>query len=263
MLGPLQKMQVTQASPVEYAFRLGDAVVPVNPLLGQEISLRYTGEIHCVACGRRTNKSFAQGYCYPCFQTSPECSPCIIKPELCEAHHGNGRDMEWEREHHLSEQIVYLADTGGDIKVGVTRAANLPTRWIDQGATLAVRLALAVNRYHAGLVEVAMKAHIADKTNWRKMLSGSNHDAETLRATRARLAALFPATAEASLAADDSVTTITYPVSDYPVKIKSVGFDKHPLVSGTLMGIKGQYLIFDEGRVLNVRNHAGYVVELL
>ena len=58
-------------------------------------------------------KSFNQGYCYTCFQNSPMSSECIIKPELCRAHLGEGRDMEWEREHHLKDHYVYLAVSSG------------------------------------------------------------------------------------------------------------------------------------------------------
>jgi hypothetical protein len=38
---------------------------------------------------------------------------------------------------------------------------------------------------------------------------------------------------------------------------------KEPLVEGRLIGIKGQYLMWEDGRVLNVRNHSGYHVTLV
>jgi hypothetical protein len=51
-------------------------------------------------------------------------------------------------------------------------------------------------------------------------------------------------------------------VIEFPEKVKSVGFDKVPTIQGKLMGIKGQYLIFDGGLVLNIRKHTGYYVEI-
>jgi hypothetical protein len=44
--------------------------------------------------------------------------------------------------------------------------------------------------------------------------------------------------------------------------VTSVSFEKSPEVSGRLMGIKGQYLIWEDGRVLNVRNQSGVHVEV-
>ena len=38
--------------------------------------------------------------------------------------------------------------------------------------------------------------------------------------------------------------------------------DKSPNFSGKLMGIKGQYLIFEDGTVFNVRTYEGYVVKI-
>ena len=140
---------------------------------GQEISMQYKGRINCLKCGRETKKSFAQGYCYPCFTTAPETEECVLRPELCRAHEGIARDMDYAKKHCLIEHVVYLSLTSG-LKVGVTRNTQVPTRWIDQGAVKALELARTPNRYTAGLIEVALKSHIADKTNWRKMLSGSD-----------------------------------------------------------------------------------------
>jgi len=258
MIGVLRKMAVVFGEPVEYALRVGEEHVAMADRIGEPLSFTFQGEIFCIGCGRKTRKSFGQGYCYPCFQDSPECAPCIIRPELCRAHEGVGRDMEWERRHHLQEHVVYLTHTGS-IKVGVTRSANLPARWIDQGATMAVALAVTPNRYEAGLIEVALKEHVSDRTNWRKMLQADSANEEDLLAEKRRLALLMP---DPGAAAEDEVTRIVFPVERYPVKVKSVGFDKEPNIGGVLAGIKGQYLIFDDDRVLNVRRHQGYVVEV-
>ena len=61
---------------------------------------------------------------------------------------------------------------------------------------------------------------------------------------------------------DDTIHKFDYPVIEYPLKVKSVNFDKQNEIEGRLWGIKGQYLIFDDGRVFNVRRHNGYLVSL-
>ena len=259
MQGILRKMAVTLGEPVEYALRVGDGAIPLNPVIEKILSLSFTGEIICIGCERKTRKSFAQGYCYLCFQNSPECAPCIIRPEQCQAHAGIGRDMEWEREHHLREHIVYLAHTG-TVKVGVTRSTNVPARWIDQGATMAMVIAKTPNRYEAGLLEVACKEHIADRTNWRKMLQDDSATEEALASERQRL---LPVVAHSPhVLTEAEVIRIAYPVNAYPIKVKSLGFDKQPEVSSILKGIKGQYLLFEGGEVLNIRKHQGYCVDV-
>ncbi len=51
-------------------------------------------------------------------------------------------------------------------------------------------------------------------------------------------------------------------MNQYPEKVTSVGFDKHAEIEGCLAGIKGQYLIFDDNRVLNIRKHNGYRITI-
>ena len=259
MRGILRKMKVSLAEPVDYFLRVGDEALPLNAVIGKPIALMFTAEIFCIECARKTRTSFGQGFCYPCFEASAACSPCIIRPELCRAHEGVGRDMEWERKHHLQEQLVYLTHTGG-VKVGVTREANLPTRWIDQGATMAVQLALTPNRYEAGLIEVMLKDHIADKTNWRVMVCSEGGDAEGLLNEKRRMETVL--SDNPYLNSSDEITHIQFPVSHYPEKVKSVTFKKETEARGILAGMKGQYLIFDDGRVFNVRSHQGYSVEV-
>jgi hypothetical protein len=252
-------MEGIRGKVVQYALPLDDNKIPVNDLIGTQITLEYLGHIHCIRCGRETKKSFAQGYCYPCFTTAPETEECVLKPELCRAHEGIARDMDYAREHCLSEQVVYLAMTSG-LKVGVTRSSQIPTRWIDQGAIRAIELARTPNRYTAGLLEVALKEHVADKTNWRKMLSGSDPGETDLALEKQRLSGLVPPEFAPYLIPDDRKTELEYPVLHYPEKIVSLDFEKDPLVSGVLTGIKGQYLMFDRNRVINLRKFGGYQV---
>jgi len=259
--GNLSKMRVKLDSPVSYELHLGEEVVPMNELIGKELKFSYEGRINCIICGTKTKKSFAQGFCYRHFMSAPEASPCIIRPELCEGHLGNGRDVEWEQDHHVQPHIVYLALTNG-MKVGVTREQQVPTRWIDQGAWKAVKFAETPNRYLAGMIEVSMKDHLSDKTNWQRMLKNQMNMELDILEEKSRLLDLLPADYADYQSSNDEVTEIHYPVEAYPEKVKSLSFDKMPEIEGTLVGIRGQYLIFDAGRVLNIRKHTGYWIDL-
>ncbi|MCK5137170.1 MAG: DUF2797 domain-containing protein [Bacteroidales bacterium] len=254
-------MESTHGEVIQYRLPLGEHRMDMNQLVGQEISMEYLGRINCIRCGRETRRSFAQGYCYPCFKSAPETEECVLRPELCRAHEGVARDMDYAREHCLNEHVVYLAFTSG-LKVGVTRLTQVPTRWIDQGAVRSIELARTPNRYTAGMLEVAMKDHIQDRTNWRKMLSGSDPGDLDLVSEKARLAELVPAELRQYVTKDHQVLELVYPVSKFPEKIKSLDFEKEPLVSGILMGIKGQYLMFEGNRVINIRKYGGYYIRL-
>ena len=259
--GNIRKMEAFPEKVVQYLLPLGKQKFNMNELIGKPIRMEYLGQIHCIKCGRETRKSFAQGYCYPCFTTAPETEECVLRPELCRAHEGVARDMEYAAKHCLSEQVVYLSLTSG-IKVGVTRSSQVPTRWIDQGAIRALEFARTPNRYTAGRLEVFMKDHIADKTNWRKMLSGSEPGDVNLLREKESLGAILPADLATYMTKDALPMELAYPVLQYPVKIKSLNFDKDPLVSGILKGIKGQYLMLDQNRVINMRKYGGYLIRL-
>ena len=258
--GNLRKMETTLDDVAHYTLALGDAQIDMNAKIGSTIKLSFDGTINCIACEKVTKKSFGGGFCYPCFRNAPESSECIIRPELCRAHEGEARDMAWAEKHCLVEQIVYLARSSA-VKVGITRASQMPTRWIDQGATDAIIFARVPNRYTAGLVEVAMKEHLTDRTNWQRMLKNEVIDADLVE-TKASLTGTLDDDLRQYVDADDTVCSINYPVNQYPEKVKSVGFDKFPEIEGCLAGIKGQYLIFDDNRVLNIRKHNGYRISM-
>ncbi|TVR74453.1 MAG: DUF2797 domain-containing protein [Marinilabiliales bacterium] len=260
--GNIRKMRSALTDPVSYSLPFGEENADMNVLIGSELSLEYLGEIHCIGCGRKTSKSFAQGYCYPCLLNSPETDKCILHPELCEAHKGISRDMKWSEKHCLQEHIVYLSDTTG-LKVGVTRFSQVPTRWIDQGATRAVRIARAPDRYTAGTIEVFLKDHFRDKTNWRNMLMNRQAEKPDLAQEKRRASAILEERFGRYLVDDNEVTSVNFPVREYPLKIVSLTFDKTPEIRGTLTGIKGQYLLLDGGRVLNIRKHNGYKVRMV
>ena len=267
--GLMRKMHSRLEAPVDYRLPLADSKTPMNALLGKTVRLRYTGQIQCVHCGRNTNKSFNSGYCYPCFQSLAQCDSCIIHPEKCHYDQGTCREPAWGEAFCMQDHIIYLANSSG-IKVGITRATQVPTRWVDQGAVQALPIVRVRSRLQSGALEVMFRQHVADKTNWRDMLREGDQVVD-LAAEKARLLALcnddlqemvqrFGFHAISVLNGVDPIF-ITYPVQGYPDKIASYNFDKNPLVEGTLLGIKGQYLMFDGG-VINVRRYAGYHVEL-
>ena len=258
--GGLLKMKAELKAPIHYHLPIGSELIDVNSLINKRIRLTYENDIFCINCGAKTYKSFNQGMCYPCFQSSPLASECIIHPERCQAHLGIGRDMEWETKYHLTPQIVYLALTA-NAKVGITRKPQIPTRWIDQGAVQTIVLAEAPNRYLAGMIEVSLKAFIADKTHWQKMLKNQiNPDVNLLELKKEMIQNLSPELRK--YVVDSELQDLSYPVLEYPEKVKSLSFDKLPVVEGVLTGIKGQYLMFDYLNVLNIRKHQGYVVSL-
>ena len=269
MKGNIRKMKVELSSPVAYKLPIGDELFPMSDYIGKKIRLEYNGEINCISCGRQTKKSFAQGHCYPCFRDLAECDMCIMKPETCHYEAGTCRQPEWGQEHCMQTHYVYLANSSG-IKVGITRGSQVPTRWIDQGASQALPVFKVQTRLQSGLLEVELKNHVSDTTDWRKMLKGQAESVD-LAEVRDRLfnecaveiAALKTQFGEAAIQclADEEQVEIQYPVDKYPEKVKSFNFDKQAIIEGVLMGIKGQYLMLDTG-VLNMRKFAGYNIEL-
>ncbi len=258
--GNLHKMYTRLDEPIQYALQLGEDTVILNELLGQKIEIRFDGRINCVACGRATKKAFGQGFCYPCFANAPENAECIVRPELCEGHLGKGRDPEWEKQHHVQPHYVYLALSSG-LKVGITRGTQIPTRWIDQGANEAIILAEVPYRQLSGLIEVALKSHYNDKTNWQRMLKNEVLEDDLLdRKNQTR--ELLPDELKGYLTDDEKVWRLNYPLLDIPKKVTSIQLSKQPLAHGILTGIKGQYLILDNQNVINIRNHSGYNVQM-
>lgn len=259
MKGLLEKMRVAFEEPIQYKLIL-DSDIAMNNLIGSEIQLVWSGRILCSNCGKQTKNSFGQGFCYPCFMTAPQASPCIINPELCRAHLGEGRDVEWEQNHHNKPHVVYLA-ASDTVKVGVTRAEQKFTRWIDQGASQAIVLAETANRYEAGMLESLLKSFMSDKTNWQRMLKNQLNEEIDLVEEKGKVEDLLPFEWRDFVSGDDAIYHFHYPVTKFPEKIKSVGFDKESTVRGVLAGIKGQYLIFDDDRVINLRKHTSYEIE--
>lgn len=267
-------MQGSLVDPINYILPIGEAYVEFNNFLGKKIQLVFTGIIHCKHCHRKIKKTFNQGYCFPCFRALAECDLCIVRPEKCHFAQGTCRDERWAMQHCMQPHVVYLANTSSP-KVGITRKTQIqarsPTRWIDQGATQALPIFEVENRLQSGLIEVILAEHISDKTNWRKMLSGEpefislaqvrdNLFETSVKQALDSIAAKFTPNAIRPLY-DLEETHLHYPVLEYPTKINALNFDRMPDIAGTLLGIKGQYLILDIG-VINIRKFAGYEVTL-
>lgn len=259
--GNLKKMSVLLDDTIQYKMDLSENIL-INDLVGSTIQLNWNGVINCSSCGKQTKKSFSDGYCYSCFISAPEAAECILRPELCRAHIGEGRDPEWEQRNHNTPHIVYLA-ASDIVKVGVTRITQVPTRWIDQGASAAIRLAETPNRYEAGRLEVALKQFFSDKTNWQRMLKNEVDDSIDLVDEKWTLHDQLPSDLTQFFTEDDEIISLNYPVLEFPEKVKSLSFDKTPTIQGKLKGIKGQYLLFEGGEVLNIRKHTGYFIELV
>lgn len=260
--GNLRKMKTRLEDVVHYDLPLRDilepgTIVPLNELLGQVIKLEYLGHYNSVLSGKKMNKPFGEGMTYNEFMESPQASPSIIRPELSRIHEGIAlRDFEWEMEHHMQPHIVYLSLTNG-VKVGVTRNTQIPTRWIDQGAVEAIVLAETPFRGAAGWIEVALKDFVADKTNWQRMLKNEVKEGADLVQQKKELVEHLSDELKEYVSENDTITKIAYPVMQYPTKVKSMKLDKVPIIEKTLVGIKGQYLIFDDETVINIRSHAG------
>lgn len=268
VLGTLRKMTTELQSPVKYQLPLGEQLIELNPFIGKNIKLSYTGNITCVHCQRSIKKTFNQGFCYPCFISLAQCDMCIMKPETCHYAEGTCRESSWGEEFCFQPHYVYLANSSG-VKVGITRHTQVPTRWIDQGAVQAMPILKAQSRYISGLAEVAIAEHVSDKTSWQRMLKDlqqpvdlwSKRD-ELLSLCQEPLAEITARFGEQAfeLLLEEQVVDIQYPVMQYPEKVKSFNFDKVANVEGVLQGIKGQYLLLDTG-VINIRKFTGYEVE--
>lgn len=267
--GTLSKLRASLNDKVQYQLAIGDELIDLNPLIGNTLTLTHTGNIFCCSCGKKTKKSYSQGHCFVCMKKLASCDMCIMKPETCHYDQGTCREPEWGERNCMVDHFVYLSNTSS-LKVGITRHTQIPTRWIDQGATQGMPIFKVATRYISGLIEVEIAKHVADKTNWRNLLKG---DAEPL-ALQEQFATILPLVEDKIIEirqrfGEDSIqiinaelTSLSYPVEKHPVKIVSHNFDKSPEVTGKLQGIKGQYLIFDTG-VINIRKFTSYEVEVL
>tara|TARA_R110001632_G_scaffold18712_18_gene57699 strand:+ start:6487 stop:7281 length:795 start_codon:yes stop_codon:yes gene_type:complete len=257
--GVLKKMITENSETIQYYLELGADFVNVNQLLNSDIELSFV-KYECLNC-HLAKEIYRQGFCKSCFFETPSAGDWIMRPELSTAHLGKeDRDLEYEKAVQLKPHIVYLANSS-NVKVGVTRKQQIPTRWIDQGAHEAIEIVEVPNRYLAGITEVALKEHVGDKTNWRKMLKNDIEDVD-LKEWQLKLRQYIPEEAQEYFIENNTETHINFPVHQYPEKPKSLNIVKEGIYKGKLVGIKGQYLIFEDQTVFNVRSNEGLVINL-
>ena len=262
--GHLQKMRVSHDACAQYELVVEEKPYALMEHMGEYITIKYLGNIHCMACGVKTKTSFNQGFCYKCFQALARNDRCVMSPELCHFAAGTCREPEWGLAHCMKPHVVYLAWSSG-LKVGLTKPGQIPTRWLDQGASYAVVIAETDSRYHAGLVEDYLKQFYADRTQWRKMLTGEPLGVDLLAEAKQAVVRI-----KKSKLPSEVIDNISYPDLEvygynYPVDeigpIKSLNLEKLGEVSGYILGIKGQYLMLDTG-VINLRKYTQYEVEI-
>lgn len=265
--GTLAKMRASLLDgAVQYRLPVGNEEIELNAFIGQTLTLTHTGNIFCCSCSKKTKKSYSQGHCFLCMKKLASCDMCIMKPETCHFAEGTCRQPQWGEENCFVDHYVYLSNTSS-LKVGITRHTQIPTRWIDQGATQGLPIAKVKNRLISGLVEIELAKLIADKTNWRTLLKGNNNPLALKEAALELLPQVEEAIAKIQAEhgddsvelLDENILNIRFPVNEFPVKIISHNFDKTPEVTGILNGIKGQYLLFDTG-VINIRKFGSYEV---
>ena len=257
--GTLTKMQTEMGHPIQYYLIFDTNFLNVNQLINRTIQIQHKG-YQCLHC-KKAKKIFRQGFCYDCFSTIPAAADWIMKPELSKAHLDiEDRDLDYEKRVQLQPHVVYLA-LSSEVKVGVTRKTQVPTRWIDQGAVEALPILETPNRYLAGVAEVALKNHYVDKTNSQKMLKIEVSHADLL-AEKQKLQAWLPTEVMPYFLPENQEYKLEYPVLRYPLKVTSLNLEKTPDFTGKVIGIKGQYLLFEDGTVFNVRTFEGYVVSI-
>jgi len=272
--GTIRKMKTQLGSgndPVSYSLPLltpgtsekeaTTTLIEMNQLLGSKITLDFHGQIFDIYDGKPIKKSYGQGFSYKNFISLARCDSCIVKPELCHYDKGSCREPKWGEEHCLIPHVIYLSITSG-VKVGITRGTQVPTRWIDQGAEYALPILQVADRKTSGIIEVELAKTMADKTNWRKMLKGE-YEYVDLQLLRDQIYDEYGDLLDDADAQDfeEETLEIKYPILELPKKISSLSFDKQKTIEGTLLGIKGQYLILDTG-VINMRKHQGYNISL-
>jgi hypothetical protein len=257
--GVLTKMETEFSQPIQYYLVFENDFINMNQLLNKTITFQFV-KYQCLNCGL-DKPIYRQGFCKNCFFEIPQAADWIMRPELSTAHlDKEDRDLTYEKKVQLQPHIVYLANSS-NVKVGVTRKSQVPTRWIDQGAHEAIEIVEVPNRYLAGITEVALKEYVSDKTNWRTMLKNDIVD-ENLVEWREHLKQYIPNEAKDYFIETNAETNLEFPVHKYPNTPKSLNILKAQSYSGKLVGVKGQYLIFEDDTVFNIRANEGLVVNI-
>ncbi|WP_339061125.1 DUF2797 domain-containing protein [Tepidibacillus marianensis] len=259
LTGQLLELTHRVQQPIQYYLQIGEEKFLLNDTIGKNTRIAFQNEIHCIYCGRKIKKTYNNGSCYPCFIKLPQNDLCIVKPNLCHYAEGTCRDSEFGDHHCNMSHYVYLA-LSSDVKVGLTRTPNAFKRWVDQGAVQSIPIAELPTRKMAGDLELFLTNHLPDKTNWRKMLKGDIVEKDILQ-IREEVRKLIPEEYQSYLLDIEEINEFIYPIQDTVTNVSSINLDKQPIFEGKLIGMKGQYLLFDTG-VLNVKKYAGYHIEI-
>jgi len=259
LIGQLLELTHQVYQPIQYSLQIGEEKVSLNEAIGRNVKIAFKNEIHCIHCGRKIKKTYNNGSCYPCFIKLPQNDLCIVKPSLCHYAEGTCRDPEFGDHQCNIPHYVYLA-LSSDVKIGLTRTPNAMKRWVDQGAVQSIPIAELPTRKMAGDLELFLTQHLPDKTNWRKMLKGDIEEKDILQ-IREEVRNLIPEEYQQYLLDIEEINEFIYPIQEKVTNITSVNLDKQPIFEGKLIGMKGQYLLFDAG-VLNVKKYAGYHIEI-
>ena len=257
--GVVRKMTTEYSSVINYFIEFENSYIHLNQFLERSFTIECIG-YSCLSCSSK-DEIFRQGFCKRCFFESPLAGDWIIRPELSKAHLNIAdRDLDYEKKIQLQPHIVYLSNTGS-VKVGITRKSQLPHRWIDQGAHEAIEIIETPNRFLAGTAEVALKKYMSDKTNWRKMLK-NERDNVNLSSVKEQAKTYIPSNLVHYFNENSQVFNIDFPVKKFPSKPNSIKLKKNSKFSGKLLGVKGQYLIFDQDKVINYRGHEGHIFKI-
>ena len=261
--GPLVKLVSAPTDPASYTLCVDTEpakTLPLNAVLGRGVEIRFLDRITCRYCASVTKKSYGEGYCYPCFKHLARCDLCVVSPDRCHYHLGTCREPTWGESFCMQPHRVYLANTTGP-KVGITRAGHELVRWIDQGASQGLLMCAARTRRLAGLVEVSFAEHITDRTDWRRLVSRDTAPVDLMGLREELKSKLGPLPEGVSWLQGQAPITLRYPMRRYGGKIRRLLLNKEPVVRGNLLGVKGQFLLFDHG-VFNVRQHTSYHVRV-
>ena len=249
---------------------------------GHHIQLTKLNEYECLSCKKIIPKYFG-GYCYVCNLKKASADFCMLDPSLCHYSKGTCREPQWADNFCFSPHYVYLAFTD-KFKVGITRKNQIPTRWCDQGATMAAILCQVNSRYLSGLLEKKLTKILADKSHWINMLKMGNcrptqkDFSEKFYEVQNYLNEIqkefqfdkvfFPEHLKNlnqnlpfQQYLEPEIYELNYQMPNEMNKIKSKNLSKHDVIEGEIIGMKGQYLFIDDF-VTNIRSHEGYRVSV-
>ena len=258
--GVIQKMKNIYLNPIKYFFNLGKNYLYMNSIIGKNIHIIFLF-YECLNCNKNT-KIYRQGYCKKCFFSLPQTNENILKPELSTAHINiEKRDLKWEKKFEIQPHIVYLSITG-NLKIGVTRESNIFNRWIDQGSSLSIKICRTPNRYLAGKIELFFKKKISDRTRYKSMLKNNIPKLNLLK-IKYYIEKIIPKKYKKYFLFNENyIYSFFYPFYKKFDKIKILKLNKLKEFKKQLVGIKGQYLIFENGYAINIMTHSGFYILL-